>query len=126
MRLAGPAAVLSRVGIIDEQRFDRTLDLSRPRIVTGFAIMSKQTVDLALVGWAVGSAAVAGLAYAYAYWTISKYVGIGVAGGTVALVSQNYGGDRTDRASLVVKQAPGLRWLPPSRQWAVTCYSPTR
>jgi putative MATE family efflux protein len=96
--------VLSRAGIIDEQRFDRTLDLSWPRIVTGFAIMSKQTVDLALVGWAVGYAAVAGLAYAYAYWTLSKYVGIGVAGGAVALVSQNYGGDRTDRASLVVKQ----------------------
>ncbi len=111
VRLPALAALLARAGIIDEQRFDRTLDLSWPRIVTGFAIMSKQTVDLALVGWAVGSAAVAGLAYAYAYWTISKYVGIGVAGGTVALVSQNYGGDRADRASLVVKQGVWIALL---------------
>nr|WP_233739805.1 MATE family efflux transporter [Halovenus carboxidivorans] len=96
--------MLAWAGIIDRQRLDRTVELSWPRIVTGFAIMSKQTVDLALVGWAVGSAAVAGLAYAYAYWTLAKFVGIGLAGGAVALVSQNYGGDETGRASLVVKQ----------------------
>jgi len=98
------AALLAWVGVIDRERLDRTVSLSWPRIVTGFAIMSKQTVDLALVGWAVGSAAVAGLAYAYAYWTLGKFVGIGLAGGVAALVSQNYGGDDTDRASLVVKQ----------------------
>ncbi|WP_336326555.1 MATE family efflux transporter [Halovenus sp. HT40] len=98
------AALLAWAGVIDRERLDRTVSLSWPRIVTGFAIMSKQTVDLALVGWAVGSAAVAGLAYAYAYWTLGKFVGIGLAGGAVALVSQNYGGDETGRASLVVKQ----------------------
>jgi putative MATE family efflux protein len=98
------ATLLAWVGVINRKRLDRTMSLSWPRIVTGFAIMSKQAVDLALVGWAVGSAAVAGLAYAYAYWTIGKFVGIGLAGGAVALVSQNYGGDETGRASLVVKQ----------------------
>ena len=100
-RLAG---VLARAGVIDRKRLDRTVDLSWPRIVTGFAIMSKQTVDLALVGWAVGAAAVAGLAYAYAYWTLAKFVGIGIAGGVVSLVSQNYGGGDRERAALVVKQ----------------------
>jgi len=105
------AAVLAWAGIIDRERFDRTLSLSWPRIITGFAIMSKQTVDLALVGWAVGSAAVAGLAYAYAYWTLAKFVGIGLAGGTVALVSQNYGGDEPERASLVVKQGVWIALL---------------
>ena len=80
------AALLTWVGVIDRERLDRTVSLSWPRIVTGFAIMSKQTVDLALVGWAVGSAAVAGLAYAYAYWTLGKFVGIGLAGGAVALI----------------------------------------
>ena len=98
------ADALARAKIIDRERLDRTVELSWPRIITGVAIMSKQTVDLALVGWAVGSAAVAGLAFAYAYWTIVKFVGIGLAGGTVALVSQNYGGQATDRASTVVKQ----------------------
>lgn len=99
------AGLLAWAGVIDRQRLDRTVSISWPRIVTGFAIMSKQTVDLALVGWAVGSAAVAGLAYAYAYWTLGKFVGIGLAGGAVALVSQNYGGDERERASLVVKQS---------------------
>jgi putative MATE family efflux protein len=98
------AGLLQRAGIIDRERLDRTVRLAWPRIVTGFAIMSKQTVDLALVGWAVGATAVAGLAFAYAYWTLAKFAGIGLAGGTVALVSQNYGGDEIDRASLVVKQ----------------------
>jgi len=98
------AGLLQRAGIIDRERLDRTVRLAWPRVVTGFAIMSKQTVDLALVGWAVGATAVAGLAFAYAYWTLAKFVGIGLAGGTVALVSQNYGGDEIDRASLVVKQ----------------------
>jgi putative MATE family efflux protein len=98
------AWLLAWAGVIDRQRFERTLSLSWPRIVTGFAIMSKQTVDLALVGWAVGSTAVAGLAFAYAYWTLGKFVGIGIAGGAVALISQNYGGEEPERASLVVKQ----------------------
>jgi len=79
------AALLAWVGVIDRERLDRTVSLSWPRIVTGFAIMSKQTVDLALVGWAVGSAAVAGLAYAYAYWTLGKFVGIGLAGGVAVI-----------------------------------------
>ena len=100
----GVAGLLAWAGVIDRERLDRTMALSWPRIITGAAIMSKQTVDLALIGWAVGSTAVAGLAYAYAYWTLAKFVGIGLAGGTVALVSQNYGGDEHNRASLIVKQ----------------------
>ena len=81
------------------------MDLAWPRIVTGFAIMSKQTVDLAFVGVAVGSDAVAGLAFAYAYWMLAKFLAIGLAGGTVSLVSQNYGGDATDRAATIVAQS---------------------
>ena len=79
--------------------------------MAGFAIMSKQTVDLAFVGWAVGSEAVAGLAFAYAFWYIAKFVGIGLVGGTVGLVSQNYGGDERGRASLLVEQSVWLALL---------------
>lgn len=97
--------VLDRLGIIDPERLRPTLDLAWPRVVTGFAIMSKQTVDLALVGIAVGTAGTAGLAFALGYWSITVLIGLGLAGGTVSLVSQNYGGGRIDRASLVVKQS---------------------
>jgi putative MATE family efflux protein len=108
-RLAdGVTAVLDRAGIITPDRLSATVDLAWPRVVTGFAIMSKQTVDLALVGWAVGAEAVAGLAFAYAFWYLAKFLGVGLVGGTVGLVSQNYGGDEPGRAAVVVKQSVWL------------------
>ena len=102
---AAVAGVLDRAGVIDRERLDETLELAWPRIVTGFAIMSKNTVDLAIIGIALGANAVAGLAFAFAYWQLAKFLSIGLAGGTVSQVSQNYGGDRPDRAARVVKQS---------------------
>ncbi|WP_049921761.1 MATE family efflux transporter [Halopiger djelfimassiliensis] len=99
------AGTLERLGIIDAERFRPTAALAWPRVVTGFAIMSKQTADLAMVGVAVGTAGTTGLAFALAYWEVVTMVGLGLAGGTVSLVSQNYGGEATDRASLVVTQS---------------------
>ncbi|SDR39447.1 MATE family efflux transporter [Natronobacterium texcoconense] len=99
------ATLLERLGIISAERFRPTMDLAWPRIVTGFAIMSKQTADLAMVGIAVGTLGTAGMAFAFAYWQIVVMLGLGLAGGTVSLVSQNYGGEATERASLVVKQS---------------------
>ena len=94
---------LDRAGVIDRDRLGETVDLAWPRVVTGFAIMSKNTVDLAVVGIALGAPSVAGMAFAFAYWQLAKFVSIGLAGGTVSLVSQNYGGGEGDRAALVVK-----------------------
>ncbi len=96
---------LDRAGIIDRTRLSETLDLAWPRIVTGFAMMSKNTVDLAIIGSVLGAPAVAGLAFAFAYWQLAKFISIGLAGGTVSLVSQNYGGDEVERATLVVRQS---------------------
>ncbi|GAB3325558.1 MATE family efflux transporter [Haloplanus rallus] len=96
------ARALDRAGIIDPPRLRETFDLSWPRIVTGLAILSKSTVDLAMVGWDVGTAAVAGLAFANVYWQVGKYLGIGLAGGTVTLVSQAYGAGDSSRASATV------------------------
>lgn len=96
------ATALDRAGVISPDRLQETFDLAWPRIITGVAIMSKATVDLMLVGWAVGSAAIAGLAFAQAYWTVAKFAGIGLAGGTVSLVSQNVGGGATNRAGTVL------------------------
>lgn len=97
--------IFERAGIISTGRFRSTAELAWPRIVTGFAIMSKQTADLAMVGIAVGTAGTAGLAFALAYWGLVTMLGLGLAGGTISLVSQNYGGDETERASMVVKQS---------------------
>ena len=102
---AAVATLLGRLGIIERDRLDATVELAWPRVVTGFAIMSKQTADLAMVGIVLGAPAVAGLAFAGAYWMVAKFVAIGLAGGTVSLVSQNYGGGESDRATLLVKQS---------------------
>jgi len=99
------ASALESAGVIKEARLRRTTVLAWPRIVTGFSIMSKHTVDVALVGWTVGTTAVAGLSFAFAYWGIAKFVGIGLAGGTVSLVSRSYGGDDRDAASVTVLQS---------------------
>ena len=109
--LAWIAGLLARAGVIERERLRSTVDLAWPRVITGFAIMSKQTADLAMVGIVLGAPAVAGLAFAGAYWTVGKFVAIGLAGGTVSLVSQNYGGDETERAALVVKQSVWLALL---------------
>jgi putative MATE family efflux protein len=97
------ARALASAGVIDERRLEDTFELAWPRIVTGFAIMSKRTVDLALVGIVIGSTAVAGLTIANAFWMVAKFLAIGLAGGTVSLVSQNYGGGDVDRAAAVVR-----------------------
>ena len=97
------AGVLARLGVIEESRLRETTDLAWPRILTGFAIMSKRTVDLAVVGLALGPTAVAGLTVANAYWTAGKFAFIGLAGGTIALVSQNYGGGDSPRAARAVE-----------------------
>ena len=97
--------LFERGGVITADRFRRTAELAWPRVVTGVAIMSKQTVDLAMVGVAVGTAGTAGLAFALAYWGVVALLGLGLAGGTVSLVSRTYGADRPERASLVVTQS---------------------
>ena len=99
---AAVAGLLARAGVIGERRLQATVDLAWPRVVTGVAIMSKRVVDLALVGFVLGSTAVAGVTVASAYWTVAKFAAIGLAGGTVSLVSQSYGGGDSDRAARVV------------------------
>lgn len=87
----GVGLALVRVGLIERERARRTTDLAWPRIVTGLARMSKSAVDVAMVGIAVGTGAIAGLGFAAPYWGLAFALGGGVASGTIALVSQAYG-----------------------------------
>ena len=75
--------VLARFGLVTEERARRTTELAWPRIVTGIARMSKNAVDVAMVGVAVGGAA--------------------IAGGTIALVSQRYGAEAYEELGLAVR-----------------------
>nr|WP_159763183.1 MATE family efflux transporter [Halovenus carboxidivorans] len=84
---------LARLGLIDRDRAIKTTELAWPRVVTGIARMSKNAVDVAMVGVAVGTTAVAGVGFASPFWGLAFAVGGGVAGGTIAMVSQRYGAE---------------------------------
>lgn len=91
--IVGIGMVLSRLGVIDDVRARRTAELAWPRIVTGLARMSKNAVDVAMVGTAIGGSAIAGVGFALPFWSLGRAIGGGVAGGTIAVVSQRFGAD---------------------------------
>ncbi|MFB6174237.1 MAG: MATE family efflux transporter [Halobacteriales archaeon] len=94
---------LARFGLIDAERADRTVDLAWPRIVTGLARMSKTAADIAMVGIAIGPAAIAGVGFAGPYWGAAFTVGGGLATGTIALVSQRYGAEAFEALDQAVR-----------------------
>ena len=96
---------LARAGLVSESRAREATALAWPRIVTGIARMSKNAVDVAMVGIAVGSAAIAGVGIAGPFWGIAFAVGGGVAGGTIALVSQRYGAGAEAELGLAVRSS---------------------
>jgi len=117
---------LARLGLIEEERVRRTTDLAWPRILTGLARMSKSAADIAMVGIAVGSSAIAGVGFAGPYWGAAFTLGGGLAAGTIALVSQRFGAEAVDelgqaiRSSVVLVLAvtlpvAALYWLVPTR-----------
>ncbi|MFC4541877.1 MATE family efflux transporter [Halosolutus amylolyticus] len=96
---------LASVGLIEAERARRTADLAWPRIVTGLARMSKNAVDVAMVGIAVGPAAIAGVGFASPFWGLAFTIGGGVAGGTIALVSQRYGAEAFDQLGQAIRSS---------------------
>lgn len=96
---------LGRLGLIDPHRAKRTTELAWPRVVTGIARMSKNAVDVAMVGVAVGSAAIAGVGFAGPFWGLAFSIGGGIAGGTIALVSQRYGADAHESLGVAVRSS---------------------
>ena len=97
--------VLAHFGVVDRERAVRTAELAWPRIVTGIARMSKNAVDVAMVGIASGTAAITGVGFAGPYWGVAFALGGGVAAGTLALVSQRYGAGRSDGLGLAVRSS---------------------
>jgi putative MATE family efflux protein len=96
---------LSRLGLIDRERAAKTTELAWPRVVTGIARMSKNAVDVAMVGVAVGTSAVAGVGFASPFWGLAFSLGGGVAGGTIALVSQRFGADAYQELGRAVRSS---------------------
>ncbi|MFU8869419.1 MATE family efflux transporter, partial [Natronococcus sp.] len=99
---------LARFGLISSERARRTTNLAWPRVLTGLARMSKNAVDVAMVGVAVGSTAIAGVGFASPFWGLAFAIGGGIAGGTIALVSQRYGAEAFDSLGQAVRSSAVL------------------
>lgn len=91
------------MGVVDERRAQRTTELAWPRIVTGLARKSKSAIDIAMVGIAVGPAAIAGIGLSGPYWGLAFTIGGGFATGSIALVSQRYGAEAFDEIGQAVR-----------------------
>lgn len=102
--VAYTAVILARLGLVDESRGKRIADLAWPPIITGLARKSKTTADLAMVGLAIGPAAIAGLGFAFAFYFVGMSVGFSLANGAMALLSQRYGAGDIQGMDLIIKQ----------------------
>ncbi|MFW5965369.1 MAG: MATE family efflux transporter [Halodesulfurarchaeum sp.] len=99
---------LARLGLIDGERANETVELAWPRILTGIARMSKNAADVAMVGLALGPAAINGVGFATPYWGLAFSLGGGLAAGTIALVSQRYGAKRYDQLGQAIRSSAVL------------------
>ncbi|WP_436345832.1 MATE family efflux transporter [Natronorubrum sp. FCH18a] len=124
--LLSVGSLLARFGVIEPRRVERTTDLAWPRIVTGLARMSKSAADVAMVGIALGPAAIAGIGLATPFWGLAFGIGGGIAGATIGLVSQRYTGGTAEQVSLAVTTSglvvaaimlplAALYWIVPGR-----------
>ncbi|MCO8253705.1 MATE family efflux transporter [Haladaptatus sp. AB618] len=106
--ILGIGLSLSRLGLVEPKNVRRTTDLAWPRIVTGIARMSKNAVDVAFVGIAIGPAAIAGVGFASPFWGMAFSLGGGFAGGTIALVSQRYGAGAYEEMGQAIRSSAAL------------------
>ena len=106
--LLSVSAALARAGLVDAERARETTDLAWPRIVTGVARMSKGVADVAMVGVVLGPTAIAGMGFAGPFWGMTFAVGGGLAGGTIALVSQRYGAEAYGELGQVVRSSAAV------------------
>lgn len=100
-----PVVALARLGFIDRKRGKRTVDLAWPRILTGFTRQSQHAADLAMVGFVIGPAAIAGIAFARPYWSVAGGIGTAIANGSIVLISQRYGAEAYNEMDIAIKQS---------------------
>ncbi len=107
----GFPAALSRLGLVDRKKATEALDLAAPVMVTGAFRILLRVADFAMVGLALGDAAIAGLELGFQYFFIGFGLSLAVTSGTISVVSRLQGAGEPDRANVAVKQSLWLAVL---------------
>ena len=107
----GFPALLSRYGLVDRDKSTEALDLAAPVMVTGGLRIFLRIADFAMVGLALGDAAIAGLELGFQYYFIGFGLSLAVTSGTISVVSRLQGAGEEARADLAVKQSLWLALL---------------
>ena len=107
----GFPALLARFGLVDREKSTEALDLAAPVMVTGGLRILLRIADFAMVGLALGDAAIAGLELGFQYFFVGFGLSLAVTSGTISVVSRLQGADEPDRANLAVKQSLWLALL---------------
>jgi putative MATE family efflux protein len=107
----GFPALLARYGLVDREKSREALDLAAPVMVTGGLRIFLRIADFAMVGLALGDAAIAGLELGFQYYFIGFGLSLAVTSGTISVVSRLQGADEEARANLAVKQSLWLAIL---------------
>jgi putative MATE family efflux protein len=98
-------AALDRLGIADREKAGEAFDLAIPVMVTGGLRVLLRVADFAMVGIALGDAAIAGLEFGFQYYFVGFGLSLAVSSGTISVVSRLQGADEPGRANVAVKQS---------------------
>lgn len=109
--IEGFPAALARFGLVDREKSTEALDLAAPVMVTGGLRILLRIADFAMVGLALGDAAIAGLELGFQYFFVGFGLSLAVTSGTISVISRLQGADEPERANLAVKQSLWLALL---------------
>jgi len=109
--IEGFPATLAWLGLVDREKSTEALDLAAPVMVTGGLRILLRIADFAMVGLALGDAAIAGLELGFQYYFVGFGLSLAVTSGTISVVSRLQGAGEPGRANLAVKQSLWLALL---------------
>ncbi|MCU4801515.1 MATE family efflux transporter [Halobacteria archaeon HArc-gm2] len=103
--IEGFPAFLARLGLVEREKATEALDLAAPVMVTGALRILLRIADFAMVGLALGDAAIAGLELGFQYYFVGFGLSLAITSGTISVVSRLQGAGDPARADLAVKQS---------------------
>jgi len=103
--IEGFPALLARLGLVEREKATEALDLAAPVMVTGALRILLRIADFAMVGLALGDAAIAGLELGFQYYFVGFGLSLAITSGTISVVSRLQGAGDPARANLAVKQS---------------------